>query len=183
MDIDLTSPSRCAHSHPDSMAERFPWHGIRTKSNQERVVATALLGKGYQPYLPLHFRRRGRADVCIDSGRPLFPGYIFCRFDAKKRLPILMTAGVVSVLSVGREPVAIADAEIEGVKVVVRSGLASEVWPYLCEGQRVRVTNGSLEGLEGILIKKNTQFRMVVSITMLQRSLSVEIDRDSLAPI
>jgi transcription termination/antitermination protein NusG len=168
---------------PDSLAEQFPWYGIRTRSNHERVAALVLTGKGYEPYLPLysHYRRRG--GVLVESEHPLFPGYVFCRFDAKKRLPILMTTGVISVLSFGKEPVPIPEEEIEAVRAVLRSGLPAEPCPYLREGQRVRVTHGSLDGVEGILVKKKSQFRMVVSVTMLQRSISVEIDGDRLVAI
>ena len=78
----------------------------------------------------------------------------------------------------GSDPMPIADREIEGIQAVLRSGLAAEPCPFLREGERVRVNCGSLEGLEGVLVKKKSTWRMVVSITMLQRSVAVEIDRD-----
>jgi transcription termination/antitermination protein NusG len=170
-------------SRQASFAEPFPWYGIRTRSNHERVAAIVLSGKGYDPYLPLYRLRRQRANSVVESEHPLFPGYVFCRFDAKKRLPILMTTGVIAVLGFGREPAAIPDEEIEAVKAVLRSGLPAEPCAYLREGQRVRVTNGSLDGVEGILVKKKNQSRMVVSVTMLQRSISVEIDGARLAAV
>ena len=160
---------------PDLCGERFPWYGIRTRSNQENVVASVLRCKGYDPYLPL-YRVQRRPDLPGESERPLFPGYIFCRFDVKKRLPILMTTGVISVLGLGRVPAPIPDVEIEAVRAVLRSGLLAEACPYLREGQRVRIKNGSLHGVEGILVKKKNQYRVVVSVTMLQRSISIEID-------
>jgi len=147
------------------------------------MVVTGLEGRGYKPYLPLYLPHARRNNVLTKSEFPLFPGYVFCRFDVKKRLPVLTTSGVVSVIGCGRKPVPIPDDEIEAVRAVLRSGLPAEICPYLVEGQRVRVTNGSLEGVEGILVKKKTQFRMVVSVTMLQRSLSVEIDSDRLAAL
>jgi transcription antitermination factor NusG len=128
------------HMEQDSFAEPFPWYGIRTRSNHERVAATVLSGKGYDPYLPVYRLRRRRADAVVESEHPLFPGYVFCRFDATKRLPILMTTGVISVVGFGREPAAIPDEEIEAVKAVLRSGLPAEPCEYLREGQRVRVT-------------------------------------------
>ena len=72
------------------------------------------------------------------------------------------------------------DVEIEAVRAVLRSGLLAEACPYLREGQRVRIKNGSLHGVEGILVKKKGQYRVVVSVTMLQRSISIEIDGDRL---
>jgi transcriptional antiterminator NusG len=183
MNTELSAQDKFRQTKPESLAEQFPWFGIRTRSNHERVAATLLKGKGYEPYLPLYRLRRIRTDVKFESEYPLFPGYVFCRFDVKKRLPILMTTGVISVLGFGKEPAAIPDEEIEAVRAVLGSGFPAEPCAYLREGQRVRVTHGSLDGVEGILIKKKSQFRMVISVTMLQRSMSVEIDGERLAAI
>src|ERR1039458_10326804 len=89
---------------PDSHADRILWYGIRTRPNHERVATIGLRGKGYEAYLPLYRLHRSRT-----GEHPLFPGYVFCAFDVKKRLPILMTAGVISVLGFGKEPAAIPD--------------------------------------------------------------------------
>jgi transcription antitermination factor NusG len=183
MSTQLSVPGLPPESGRTSVTEPFPWYGIRTRSNHERVAAIVLSGKGYDPYLPVYRLRRRRADAVVESEHPLFPGYVFCRFDATKRLPILMTTGVISVLGFGKEPAAIPDEEIEAVRAVLRSGLPAEPCAYLREGQRVRVTSGSLDGVEGILVKKKNQSRMVVSVSMLQRSISVEIDGDRLAAV
>jgi transcription antitermination factor NusG len=167
----------------DELGGQHPWYGIRTRSNHENIAATVLRGKGYKPYLPVYRARRRRLERVIESEYPLFPGYVFCRFDAKKRLPILMTTGVVSIVGFGSEPAPIPEDEIEAVRVVLRSGLRAEPCAYLREGQRVRITHGSLEGLEGTLVKKKNEVRMVISVTMLQRSISVEIDHDRLLAI
>jgi transcription antitermination factor NusG len=161
-------------------ANHLPWYGVRTMSNCEKVASAVLKGKGYEQYLPLHRVRRRRSDRVVQTESPLFPGYVFCRFDAARRLPIMTTPGVVSILGFGKTPVPVPDSEIEAIQAIVRSGMAAEPCPFLQEGQGIRVQRGSLEGLEGILLKKKTEWRMVVSLTMLQRSLSVEIDRDSI---
>jgi transcription antitermination factor NusG len=179
----LATPQLSFQIENESPAEQFPWYGIRTRSNHENVAVTVLSGKGYQPYLPLYRVRRRRADSVVEAELPLFPGYLFCRFDAKKRLPVLMSTGVISVLGIGKEPMPIPDEEIEAVKAVLRSGLPSEPCAYLREGQRVRVAYGALGGVEGILVKKKNGSRMIVSVTMLQRSIAVEIDGDSLVGI
>jgi transcriptional antiterminator NusG len=83
-----------------------------------------------------------------------------------------------SIVSFGKEPEPIDESEIDAVRKVLRSGIFAEPCPFLREGQRVRVIRGALAGLEGILVKKKTDFRMVISVTMLQRSVSVEIDSD-----
>jgi transcription antitermination factor NusG len=160
---------------------KLPWYGIRTKSNHERVAAVVLQNKGYEQYLPVYRRWRRWSDRVVETDRPLFPGYVFCRFDARKRLPIVSTPGVVSVVGFGNEPAPISDSEIETVRAVLRSGLAAEPCPFLRDGQRIRVRRGSLEGLEGILLKKKSDWRIVVSVAMLQRSVAVEIDREWIA--
>lgn len=161
----------------------FPWYGIRTKSNHEKTAAVALGSKGFEQYLPVYRCKRRWSDRVVETEQPLFPGYVFCRFDARKRLPIMTTPGVVSVVGFGADPAPIDDAEIEAVQTILRSGLATEPCPFLREGQRIRVKRGSLEGLEGILLKKKNEWRMVVSINMLQRSVAVEIDREWITTI
>jgi transcription antitermination factor NusG len=89
-----------------------------------------------------------------------------------------MTPGVISIVGFGKGPTPIPESEIEALQQVLRSGLAAEPCPFLREGQRIRVNRGSLEGLEGLLLKKKSEWRMVVSVSILQRSVSVEIDRE-----
>ncbi len=160
---------------------RFPWYGIRTRSNQEKLTATVLENKGFENFLPTYRVKRKWSDRLVETDVPLFPGYVFCRFEVKQRLPILTTPGVVSVLGFGSEPAAIADSEIEAIQAILESGFSAEPCDYLYEGQRVRVTSGALEGVEGVLLKKKNQWRMIVSVTILNRSISVEIDRDWIA--
>lgn len=157
---------------------QLPWYSVRTKPKHESIAAGALKGKGYEQYLPLYRSRRRWSDRVVDSVVPQFPGYVFCRFDANRRLPILTTPGVISIVSFGKGPTPIEESQIEAIQLVLSSGLAVEPCPFLREGQCIRVNRGSLEGLEGFLLKKKSEWRMVVSITMLQRSVSVEIDRE-----
>jgi transcription antitermination factor NusG len=145
------------------------------------MSATVLAAKGYDPYLPTYRVRRRWSDRVVVSELPVFPGYVFCRFDVKKRLPILTTPGVVSLVGFGTEPAAISDSEIEAIQTVLASGLTAAPHPFLKEGQRIRVKSGALQGLEGILLKQKTEWRMVISVIMLQRSIAVEIDREWIA--
>ena len=118
----------------------------------------------------------------IETSVALFPGYIFCRFDGTRRVSILNTIGVVSIVSFASRLAAIADSEIEAIQNALADGRAVEPYPYLCEGQEIRVQKGPLRGLEGILIKKGI-WRIVVSLHMLCRSIAVELDPDSITPI
>jgi transcription antitermination factor NusG len=155
---------------------KSPWYGIRTRSNHEKLVAAILDSKGYQHYLPVYRRRQRWSDRVVTTEVPLFPGYVFCRFDHQKRLPIMTTFGVVSIIGFGTDPAPIPDTEIEAIERVLESGFGAEPHPFLRIGQRVRVTQGALKDLEGILIQRKSDCRLVVSVSMLQRSVSVEID-------
>jgi transcription antitermination factor NusG len=118
----------------------------------------------------------------IESTIPLFPGYVFCRFDAASRSPILDTPGVVSIVGFGGKPAAISETEIAAIQTVLRSGQQTEPYAYLSEGQRIRVQRGPLKDLEGILVQKRN-WRLVVSVYMLCRSIAVDIDADCVVPI
>ncbi|HEX4227157.1 MAG TPA: UpxY family transcription antiterminator [Bryobacteraceae bacterium] len=161
----------------------LPWFAIRTRSNFEKTTSAVLGSKGYEQYLPLYSVKRRWSDRVVETHLPLFPGYVFCRFDPKARVPILSAPGVVAIIGFGTEPAPIPDQEIEAIQTVLNSGLAAEPCPFLREGQRVRIKHGSMAGVEGILTKKKNDLRMVVSVTMLQRSVSVEIDNASIATI
>jgi transcription antitermination factor NusG len=156
----------------------LPWYVVRTRSNQEKIAATALASKGFEEYLPCYKAQRRWSDRVVETSLPLFPGYVFCRFDASLRSPIITTPGVVSLVAFGKDPAPIPDSEIEAIKDVLRSDPTAEPCPFLKEGQRVRIKYGLLQGLEGILLKEKSKWRIVVSITMLQRSVSAEVDRD-----
>jgi transcription antitermination factor NusG len=172
--ITLQNETDSAHF---SKLEVEPWYAIRTKSNCERMAALSLGNKGYKQYLPLYRKPATGAEA------PLFPGYVFCRLDLSIPFRIVTTPGVVAIVGFGRDPMPISDAEIEAVQTVLQSGLAAAPCPFLLEGQRVRVVRGALSGLEGILLSKKNQLRMVISVTMLQRSISVEIDREYITSV
>jgi transcription antitermination factor NusG len=161
-----------------SVETPLPWFAVRTRSNFEKVASVALGNKGMTPYLPSYKSRRRWSDRVVVADTPLFQGYVFCRFDPLNRLPVLTTTGVISIVGCGSEPASIDDKEIDAIELILRSGLATEPCPFLREGQRVRVKKGSLAGVEGILTKKKSDFRLVISVTMLQRSIAVEIDRE-----
>ena len=172
----------CLHAHAWNpspvLTSLLPWFAIRTKSNQEKLVSTILSNKDFEVYFPAYRMCRRWSDRKVETDVPLFPGYLFCRLDVVRRMPILTTPGVASIVGFRNEPVAVPESEIEAVRAVLRSGLAAEPCPFIREGQRVRISSGALEGQEGILLKKKNEWRLIVSISMLQRSVSVEIDRE-----
>jgi transcription antitermination factor NusG len=161
----------------------FNWFALRVKSRCEKMVSSALGSKGFEKFLPLYHCRRRRCDRFKSLELPLFPGYIFCRLDPRFRLPILLTPGVLHFVGIGKTAVPIDDEEIAAIQRVVRSGLSAETWPYVAIGQRVGVEYGPLAGLEGFLVEIRKQQRVVVSVTLLSRSVAVEVERDWVRPL
>ncbi len=161
----------------------FPWYALHVRAKHEKVVSTALSGKGYGEYLPLYRSRRKWSDRSMDLDLPLFPGYLFCRLNIENRLPVLITPGVISIAGSGKTPISIPDAEIEAIQTVIRSGLFVQPWPGLAVGCRVVIEEGPLKGLEGVALNIEKKYRLLVSVPLLQRSVSVEIDREWARPI
>jgi transcription antitermination factor NusG len=159
------------------------WYAVQVKARWENSSAKLLTNKGYQTLLPTYQSRR------LWSGRmrnvivPLFPGYVFCRFDVTKRLPILVTPGVIALVGRGRIPVPVEPSEIAAIETLVSSGLPVEPWPYLEVGQRVRIEDHALQGMEGILLGFKGHRRIIVSISLLRRSVALEIDRERISPV
>src|SRR5215510_15621908 len=112
-----------------------PWYALRIRARHEKLIAGALWGKGYEVFLPLYRSRRRWSDRVKELDAPLFPGYLFCRFDVLRRLPILTTPGVIQVVGIGKKIVPVDDAEITAIQSIITSQLAAEPWPYLCVGQ------------------------------------------------
>jgi transcription termination/antitermination protein NusG len=158
------------------------WYALQVKARWERSTAGLLSGRGYQTILPTfktvkQSRRNSKAVIS-----PLFPGYVFCRFDANNRLPVLITPGVVSVVRKGSVPEPVQESEIAAIERVVSSDVQAEPCHYLEEGQSVRIERGPLEGIEGILLNLKGGLRVVVSVSLLRRSVAIEIDRSQTCP-
>ena len=156
---------------------------MRVKSRYEKLVATMAHNKGFEEFLPLYQCQHRWSDRLKSVELPLFPGYVFCRLNPEFRLPILTIPGVLHFVGIGRMPIPIDDAEVAAIQTAVESGLVVEPWPFLCVGQRVQVECGPLAGLEGILVELRKQHRIVVSVTLLQRSVGVEIEADWVRPL
>jgi transcription antitermination factor NusG len=159
------------------------WFALRVKSNFEKTVAAVVRHKGFEEFLPLYRSRHQWSDRLQSVESPLFPGYIFCRINPNFRLPILVIPGVLHFIGIGKVPVPIDDSEIAAIQKAVRSGLPTEPWEYMNVGQLVRLDYGPLAGLEGVLIEARKQFRIVVSVSLLQRSVAVEIERNWVTPL
>jgi len=161
----------------------YPWFALRVKSRCEKIVSTLARHKGFEQFLPLYQTRRRWSDRFKVVELPLFPGYVFCRTNPELRLPCLTIPGVLSFVGIGKVPVPIADAEIAAIRRALGAGLVAEPYPFLEVGQRVRLAEGPLAGLEGFLVEVRKQHRIIVSVSLLKRSVAVEIDRDWVRPL
>jgi transcription antitermination factor NusG len=154
----------------------FPWFALQVRARQEAGVAAQLNGQGYEGFLPFYKLRKRWSDRIKEFDAPLFPGYLFCRFDPHNRLPILKTPGVIQIVSFNNIPAAVDESEIASIQRLASSGIQHEPCPFLNVGDRVRINSGSLVGLEGILTDVKGSRRLVLSVSLLQRSVAVEID-------
>jgi len=139
-------------------------------------VATVLCGKGFEVFLPTYQSVHCWKDRNKQLTLPLFPGYLFFRYESERRLQILSTPGINGIVNAGGVPAAIPEDEIAGIRRMVESPLRVEPHPFLGEGDLVRITAGPLAGLEGIVVRKKDGFRLILSVTMLGRSAAVEIE-------
>jgi transcription antitermination factor NusG len=167
----------------DEHSEWEHWFALYVRSHFERSVEDHLKHKGYSAFSPFYQTVRKRSGRSKVLDLPLFPGYVFCRFNPHKRLPILKTPGLVNILGAGHVPEPIKLSEIRSVQAVADSGQPVQPWPFLNEGHRVRIEAGPLSGTEGTLLRVKNQLRLIVSITMLQRSMAVEVDQQVVRPL
>ena len=162
---------------------RCQWYALTVKHHHEKTVALALEGRGLEHYLPLH-RSFHRSAVRMQSVMlPLFPGYVFCRFDISSRLPVLTIPGVGSIVSIGHAPAAIAESELANIQMMIRSNLSLSLHETLSPGQEVYIERGPLQGIYGTLVEKQANYRLLVSIPLLQRAVSAEVDLAWVRPV
>src|SRR5215813_3340446 len=159
------------------------WYALHVKPSFEKFVTTQLEQKGYETLLPTYVSKRQWSDRVKTLSLPMFPGYLFCRFDLHSRFPIVVTPGVMTILGSGRVPSPVEESEIASIRHVMASGAHAEPCAYIAVGEMVRVESGALEGLTGIVIRTKSSDRLVVSVSLLQRSVSVELARASVKPL
>lgn len=180
---DLALGEAGVHLGCDPHAGMKRWYALYVRSRHEKVVESGLIGKGYVAFSPFYRTRRKRVDRTAEVDVPLFPGYVFCHFDSNKRLPILTTPGIVGVVGPGHRPEPVEDHEIASIRTITLSGRPVHPWPFLKSGQRVRLQAGPLMGAEGIFLRVKDEYHLVVVITLLQRAVSVVVERDSVEPL
>ncbi len=173
-------PADSVESRPRK--SELPWFALQVRTRHETGIASFLEAKGYEQFVPLYKLRKRWSDRIKVTEAPLFPGYLFCRFDPQYRLPVLKTPGVIQIVGYNRIPAPIDEIEINAIQTLIASGLPTQPWPFLAVGDHVRIESGSLRGLDGIVVKLKENHRLVVSVTLLRRSVAVEIDSALVEP-
>jgi transcription antitermination factor NusG len=164
------------------LCDESVWWALYTRHQHEKAIAEMLAAKGLEVFLPLYQSQRRWKDRRMMLSLPLFPCYLFVRGGAHRRSLVITTPGVHMILSCGECPAAIPEAEIGAIRRSLEGHFRVEPFPFLKCGQRVRVRRGSLEGLEGVLVRKKNLCRLILNVDMLAQSVGVEIDAGDVEP-
>jgi len=159
------------------------WYAIRTRSRHEKIVRDQLQARGIEPFLPLADRWRQWKDRRKQVAFPLFPGYCFAKCSLRDRVAVVKVRGVVQILGNHDGPIPVPEGEIESVRRLVTSTLAVDPHPYLREGDRVEVVRGPLVGVQGLLVRKGSRARLVISVRIIGQAVCVNLDADAVAPV
>jgi transcription antitermination factor NusG len=158
------------------------WYAVYTRSRHEKTVAEQLVHKSVDHFLPLYETVRKWKNGNFKVRLPLFPGYLFVHIALQERLRVLQVPGVVQLVGSSGMPLALPQLEIETIRDALTKGLQAHPHPYLKVGSRVRINNGPLEGLHGILLRKKGKLRLVVSVDLIMRSISIDVDASEVEP-
>ena len=179
--IELTSTVlNAAVVHDAALCTSPAWHALWTRSHCEQLVHDQLAAKGFDLFLPMidRWSRRGGLRHLIRI--PMFPGYVFLHgvVDKASYVEVVKARGLVRVLGERWDRLAtVPDGELEAIRRIVDARVPALPYAYLREGQRVRITRGPLEDVEGILVRtKPNRGLLVVSVDLLQRSVAVHVD-------
>ncbi len=162
---------------------RKAWYAVYTIVRHEKKVNRVLLEMNTETYLPLAKAvrrwkgRRKRVEV------PLFPGYLFVHIIPDERWRVLNTRGVVSIVGANGAPIPVPDEQIEGIRRLLSSNYSYDPYPYFTEGREVIVVDGPLQGVRGRILERRGDLRLIISVDLLRRSLSVEVDIRDVEPV
>jgi transcription termination/antitermination protein NusG len=158
------------------------WFALRTRSRHEKLVRDQLENQGLESLLPTVKRLSQWKDRKKEIEVPLFSGYCFVHFVSEHKLLVLKTIGVVDIVGSSHRPEAIPDKEIAAIKALMKSVLPYDPHPYLQEGMKVEVVRGPLQGVQGILLRKDKRHRLVLGVRLIQQAAAVEIDVNDVVP-
>lgn len=164
-------------------SDKLWWFALQTRSRHEKIVRSQLAGRNIEHFLPTVKRVSQWKDRKKEIEFPLFAGYCFARFTLEDRLKVLEAVGVVSIVGAHGIPETIPDEEIASLQTLLNTRLRYDPHPFLKEGMLVEVLQGPLQGARGRLIRKARHCRLVLSITLIQQAVAVEIDASYVAPL
>jgi transcription antitermination factor NusG len=167
----------------DTRNQQWPWFAIMARTGREKSTTMLLENAGYECFLPVSKYTRRWSDRMKQIEVPLFSGYLFCRMNPHNRLPVLMTPGVIQIVGAGKSLIPVQEEEIAAIQRVVKNGLSTMPWPYLQVGHVARIEEGPLRGMTGIIIRIKSGMKLVLSVSLLQRSVAVEVDRSWLRDV
>jgi transcription antitermination factor NusG len=172
-----TEISDYAVTSSENPTAQMNWYAIQTRSRHEKMVVQQLQSLGIVTFLPLSSELREWSDRQKVVEFPLFPGYAFVRlvYGPDERLRVLRTEGVVNFVGTSGQGIAIPEKQIEHVQTLLASKVPFESHPFLKAGQRVRIRGGALNGTEGILVRQDADRMLVISVELIQRSLSIRL--------
>lgn len=172
-----------SHNIDSRIQKDFSWWALYTRHQHEKSVAEMLSTKGFEVFLPQYESLRRWKDRSKMLSMPLFPCYVFVRGELDRRLQIITTPGIHMILCNGERFATIPEAEIDAIRKTVQGPFRVEPHPFLKCGERVRVIRGSLEGVEGVLVRKKNLCRLVLSVNMVAQSVAVEIEASDVEPV
>jgi transcription antitermination factor NusG len=164
------------HGMSDTLLDH--WFAVQVWAGREHKSALQLQSRGYEIFLPCATESRRWSDRIKRVERPLFAGYLFARVSQNVLGKIVTAPGVIRIVGSGDRPEPVPTEEVETLRHVVRSGVRVEPWPHLEAGERVRVEIGPLKGAEGVVVMVKNERRLIASISLLRRSVGVELDVD-----
>ena len=152
------------------------WYAAYTCANHEKRVSEQLGVRRVEHFLPLYSSVRRWKDRRVTLDLPLFPGYVFVKMALRDRLRVNQIPGVAHLVGFDGTPAALPEQEIDALRSSLVSGVRAEPHPFLKAGQRVRIKNGALAGMEGVLLRRKGSFRLVISIELIQRAVAIDVD-------
>lgn len=159
------------------------WYAAYTSANHEKRVAEQFAARAIEHFLPSYASVRRWKDRRVTLQLPLFPGYVFVRMELRNRLQVLQIPGVARLVGFGGIPAPLPQQEIDALRTGLASGVCAEPHPYLNVGRRARIKQGPLAGLEGILLRWKGNWRVILSLDLIQRSVAVDVDATMLEPV
>jgi len=159
------------------------WYALYTCAQHEKRVFEELKRRAVESFLPLYESVRRWKDRQVRLELPLFQGYVFVRMALRDKRHALEVPGVVRLVGFGGVPASLPDEQVDAMRSSMSALLRAEPHAYLTVGRRVRVRSGPLRGLEGILVRRKSAFRLVVSVELIMRSVALEIDASDVEPL